>query len=125
MNLHNFPYFTQPKNPQKKYYKFQQHSLLTALHKKSTHAHNVFFGFGFCALLERRVDEIKNSKSKIILQLPHSSFARYHRIFNFFGPPLCICICNICFHVQMCIILYFYVHMCIISYIYVQMCITM
>ena len=55
--------------------------------KKSAHAHNVFFGFGFCALLERRVDEIGNRKSKIILYLPHPSFARYHRIFNFFGPP--------------------------------------
>ena len=46
-----------------------------------------FFGFSFCALLGRIVDEIDNSLSKIILLLPHPSFARYHRIFNFFGPP--------------------------------------
>ena len=59
MNLHNFPHFYPTK---KIYYKFQLHSLLTALHKK-----NLRMGFGFCASLERRVDEMKNSKSKIIL----------------------------------------------------------
>ena len=37
--------------------------------------------------LERRVDEIKNSTNKIISQLPHPTFARYNRIFSFFGPP--------------------------------------
>ena len=41
---------------------------MTALReKKSAHVHNVFFGFGFLALLARIVDEIENSKSKIIL----------------------------------------------------------
>ena len=55
--------------------------------KKSAHAHNVFFGFGFWALLARIVDEIENSRSKIILYLPHASFARYHRIFIFLGHP--------------------------------------
>ena len=85
MNLHHFPYSTNQKIREKKYHKFQLHSL-------SAHAHNVFFGFGFCALLERRVDEIKNSKNKIILQLPHTSFARYHRIFIFLGHPIVHCI---------------------------------
>ena len=48
MNLHHFPYVTQPENSAKKYYKFQWNSLLTALHEKKTaHTHNVFFGFGF------------------------------------------------------------------------------
>ena len=62
---------------------FKRHPLLAALHtKKSAHAHNVFFGFDFCASLERQVDEIKNSKSEIILKLPHPLFAPYHRIFN-------------------------------------------
>ena len=42
--------------------------------KKSAHAHNVFFRFGFRASLERKVDEIKNSKSEIILKLPHLLF---------------------------------------------------
>ena len=67
MNLHNFPYFDPTKkSAKKKYYKFQRHSLLTVLHKK--HAHNLFFVyFGSGASLERRVDKIKNSKSKIIL----------------------------------------------------------
>ena len=70
MNLYNFHNLPSQKIREKKYYKFQWHSLLTALHKKictGAPPHNVFFGFGFCALLERRVDEIKNSKSKIIL----------------------------------------------------------
>ena len=77
MNLHYFPYFDPTKKSAKKYYKFQRHSLSTALHKKkSAHAHNVFFGFGFWASL---VDEIKNIKS--------TTFARYHRILNFLGHP--------------------------------------
>ena len=95
-----FHILTQTKNPRKKHYKFQRHSLFTALNqKKSVHAHNVFFYFGFWASPERRVDEIKNSKSKIILWLPHPSFARYHRIFNFWATLLIIliviCRCSI------------------------------
>ena len=39
----------------KKYYKFQWHSLLTALHICA--CGQCIFGFGFCALLERRVDQ--------------------------------------------------------------------
>ena len=43
MNLHNFPYFDPTKISVKKYYKFQRHSLLAALHKKkSAHAHSIF-----------------------------------------------------------------------------------
>ena len=53
--------------------------------EKSTHAHNVFFGC--CALLEPRVDEIKNSNSTIILKLPHPSFAPSHGIINSLGHP--------------------------------------
>ena len=34
-----------------------------------------FFGFVFLTSLERRVDEIKNSKSEIISKLPHLLFA--------------------------------------------------
>ena len=46
-------------------------------------AHNVSFGFGLWASLERRVDEIKNSKSEITLKL----FALYYRIFILSGTP--------------------------------------
>ena len=77
MNLHDFPYFTQPKNSQF-IDKLQRNSLLTALHKKNLRMRiTFFFGLGFCALLERRVDEIKNSKSKIIIYiyLIHHLFA--------------------------------------------------
>ena len=74
MNLHHFPYFDPTKNPRKKCYKFQRHSVLAALHKN----------LGFGASLERRVDEIKNSKSKItspiICQLSHN--------FHFFWDTL-------------------------------------
>ena len=65
-----------------KHNKFQRHSLLAALHKKTAHAHNAFFGFGFWTSLECRVDEIKNSKSDMIIKLSHLLFALYHRIFN-------------------------------------------
>ena len=85
MNLHHFPYFTQPKKSAKK--KFQLHSVLLRSIKKFAHAHNIFFGFWFFCILERSVDEIKNGKSKIILKLPHPVFARYHRIFIFLDHP--------------------------------------
>ena len=65
MNLHHFLYFDPTKKSPKKKLKFQWHSLLAALHKKSAHAHNVFFGFCFWPSLERKVDENKNSNSKI------------------------------------------------------------
>ena len=48
-------------NPQFFKYNFQRHSLLTALHGKKN------IGFDFWATLVRIVDEIENSKSKIIL----------------------------------------------------------
>ena len=61
------------KSTKKKYFKFQQHFFFGALHKRknSLHAHNVFLGSGFWASLERRVDEIKTSKSEIILKILH------------------------------------------------------
>ena len=66
MNLHHFSYFDPTKKIRDFFYNFQRHSL-TALHEKSTDAHNVFFGFGFCALRGRIDDEMESSKSKIIL----------------------------------------------------------
>ena len=55
--------------------------------KKSAHAHNVYFGFGYCALLSVGLLKSKNSKSKIISKLPHQSFAPGHRIFDLFWIP--------------------------------------
>ena len=63
MNLHHFQYF----DPTKKSAKINSFSSIPywlRFIKKSAHAHNVFFGLGFWASLERRVDEIKNSKVK-------------------------------------------------------------
>ena len=76
MNLHNFPYFEPTKRSANFFYNFQRHSLL-----------HIYINaiFGFWALLGRIIDEIKNSKRKIILKLPHPSFAPDHRIFNFWG----------------------------------------
>ena len=42
MNLYHFPYFDQKKSA-KKSYKFQRHSLLTALHEKKCNVHIYFF----------------------------------------------------------------------------------
>ena len=58
----SFSIFYLTKKSTKKYLKFQQHSLLTALHKKSAYAHNEFFGFGFCASLQ----SVGLMKSKIV-----------------------------------------------------------
>ena len=61
-----------------------------------------YYSFGFCASLERRVDEIKNSKSEIILKLPHLLFTHYHRIFNFSGTPYCTYIIYIMLYALRC-----------------------
>ena len=89
MNLNNFSYIDSTKKSAIFYfYNFQVHSLLTVLHEKNLRVRTMyFFGFGFWALLAPIFDEIENSKSKIILQLPHQSFARYHRILIFLGHP--------------------------------------
>ena len=85
MNLNHFQYFDHTKKISKKI-NLAAFLIDCAPLKKfaqSAHAHNVIFSFGFWALLERRVDEIKNEKkiNKIILLLHRPSFARYHRIF--------------------------------------------
>ena len=89
MNLHHFSYF----DPTKKsaiffVIIFRGIPYWLRYMKKNLRVRTMyFFGFGFWALLAPIFDEIENSKSKIILQLPHQSFARYHRILIFLGHP--------------------------------------
>ena len=48
---------------------------------------NLYFGFGFWASLERKIDEIKNSYSEIIFKLPHLLFAPITEFSIFVGHP--------------------------------------
>ena len=88
----SFSIFYPTKNPRKKnVISFSVISYLLRSIKQNLRIRTTyFFGFGFCALLERRVDKIKNSESKILLKLPRPSFARYHRIFNFWDTLMYI-----------------------------------
>ena len=67
MNLHHVPFDPTKISAKKHIISFSGIPYDCAPYNKSAHAHIVFYGFGFWALLERRVDEIKNSKSKLIL----------------------------------------------------------
>ena len=82
--LYHFPYFDpNQKIRETKYNKFQRHSLLAALHKTTY----------FLVLVVGHRWSVRLMKSKIVFKkiisyLPHSSFARYHRIFNFFWATI-------------------------------------
>ena len=64
---------------------------MAAMHKKNCACAQRIFGFGLWASLGRGVDEIKNSRSEIILKFPQLLFAPITEFSILVGHPSVHC----------------------------------